>query len=122
MNACRVSLHAGGQVLKVTVVPVLVADLVVEEVHVRGTRGLLDELCDLRIVPWKESDTFLVQISMNSEGVNIVRLCPFNWSELESVIDRSMLRPVLRPYYSAEASAEAASVKFSKIRQIQKLR
>ena len=69
MNACRVALHAGGQILKVTVVPVLVADLVVEEVHVRGTRGLLDELCDLWIVSWKESDTIIVQISMNSEAV-----------------------------------------------------
>ena len=36
VNSCRVALHAGGQVLDVAVVLILVADLVVEQVHVRG--------------------------------------------------------------------------------------
>ena len=51
MNACRVALHTGGQVLNVAVVQVLVADLMVEEAHVRGPRRLLDEFGNFWIVP-----------------------------------------------------------------------
>ena len=54
MDSGRVALDAGGQVLEVAVVPVLVSHLVVEEVHVRRASLLLDQLGDLRVIPGDE--------------------------------------------------------------------
>ena len=54
MDSGRVALDAGGQVLEVAVVPVLVSHLVVEEVHVRRASLLLDQLGDLGVIPGDE--------------------------------------------------------------------
>ena len=54
MDSGRVALDAGGQVLEVAVAPVLVAHLVVEQVHVRRASLLLDQLGDLRVIPGDE--------------------------------------------------------------------
>ena len=54
MDSGSVALDAGGQVLEVAVVPVLVSHLVVEEVHVRRPRLLLDQIGDLGVIPGDE--------------------------------------------------------------------
>ena len=86
MNACRVALHARGQVLNVPVVSIRVADLVVEGVHVRRSRRLLDELGDFWIVPWNESerDHLIVlartSIMMKAESNFITEVCGYDHS------------------------------------------